>query len=375
MTHAFLSASGSHRWLHCTPSAMLEKQFQQSTENFAAAEGTAAHNLGEHKLKKALKLRSKRPTSEFDNDEMEEHTDDYVAFIIEKLEILKQTSPDPLVLIEERLDFSAYVPHGFGTGDCLLVADGKLHIIDLKYGQGVLVEAEHNSQMMLYALGALGNYDMLYDIEEVTMTIYQPRKNNISSWTTTADELRQWADNELRPKAELAIVGEGDFCAGGWCQFCKAAVKCRARAEENLKLAKLEFQMPPLLSDEEIEGILHLLPALTKWASDLSTYASAVAINQGKVWNGFKVVEGRSIRKYSDENLVVETAKEHGYHDIFKESLISLTEMEKLMGKREFAEILGDLIIKPKGKLTLVPNEDKRTAISTNNAKDDFMEE
>ncbi len=374
MTHAFLSASGSHRWLHCTPSAMLEKEFP-STENAPAAEGTAAHNLGEHKLKKALKRRSKRPMSEFDSDEMEEYTDDYVAFIMEKLEILKQTSPDPLVLIEERLDFSTFVPHGFGTGDCLLIADGKLHIIDLKYGQGVLVEAEHNSQMMLYALGALETYDMLYSIEEVTMTIYQPRKNNISSWTISTETLREWAENELKPKAALAIVGEGNFCAGAWCQFCKASVKCRARADENLKLAQLEFQMPPLLTDEEIEKILPQLPALTKWASDLSTYASAVAINQGKVWNGFKLVEGRSIRKYSDEQSVIDTAKEHGYHDIFKESLITLTEMEKLMGKKQFAEILGDLIVKPKGKLTLVPNEDKRTAVSTNNAKDDFMED
>ena len=372
--HAVLSASGSHRWLHCTPSALLELEFENRTSN-AALEGTVAHDLCEHKLKKALKMRSKRPTSEFDSDEMEEHTDNYVSYILEKMEMAKHTCKDPLVLIEQRLDFSKYVPHGFGTGDCLIIADKNLHIIDMKYGQGVLVSAEENPQMKLYAIGALETYDALYDIEEVSMTIFQPRRENINTWTISANELKVWAENELKVKAELAINGEGDFCSGEWCQFCRASIKCRTRAEENLKLAKLEFKMPPLLEDFEIEEILGKLSDLTKWANDISTYAADSAINHGKQWNGFKVVEGRSNRKYSDEVQVAEIAKEHGYLDIYKQSLITLTEMEKLMGKTKFCELLGELVVKPKGKLTLVPNTDKRQAVNIANVKNEFMEE
>ncbi len=371
--HATLSASGSHRWLNCTPSALLELEFENKTST-AAEEGTAAHNLCEHKLKKALKMRSKRPTSHFDSDEMEEHTDNYVSFVLEKLELAKQTCKDPLVLIEQRLDFSKYVPQGFGTGDCLIIADRSLHIIDFKYGQSVLVDAKDNPQMKLYALGALETYDALYDIEEVSMTIFQPRRENISTWSIPASELKSWAENELKTKAELAINGEGDFCSGEWCQFCRASIKCRTRAEENLKLAQMEFKLPPLLLDSEIEEILGKLAELTKWANDISAYASDAAIHHGKQWHGFKVVEGRSNRKYSDEMQVAEIAKEHGYLDIYKQSLITLTEMEKLMGKKVFQEILGNLIVKPQGKLTLVPSSDKRQAVNVSNAENEFNE-
>lgn len=371
--HATLSASGSHRWLHCTPSALLELEFENKTST-AAEEGTAAHNLCEHKLKKALKMRSKRPTSHFDSDEMEEHTDNYVSFVLEKLELAKQTCKDPLVLIEQRLDFSKYVPQGFGTGDCLIIADSSLHIIDFKYGQGVLVDTKDNPQMKLYALGALEAYDALYDIEEVSMTIFQPRRENISTWTIPANELKSWAENELKTKAELAINGEGDFCSGEWCQFCRASIKCRARAEENMKLAQMEFKLPPLLLDSEIEEILGKLAELTKWANDISAYAADSAIHHGKQWHGFKVVEGRSNRKYSDEMQVAEIAKQHGYLDIYKQSLITLTEMEKLMGKKVFQEILGNLIVKPQGKLTLVPSSDKRQTVNVSNAENEFNE-
>ncbi|MFV0441756.1 MAG: DUF2800 domain-containing protein [Lachnospirales bacterium] len=371
--HATLSASASHRWLHCTPSALLELEFENKTST-AAEEGTAAHNLSEHKLKKTLKIRSKRPTSNFDSDEMEDHTDNYVSFVLEKLELAKQTCKDPLVLIEQKLDFSKYVPQGFGTGDCLIIADSSLHIIDFKYGQGVLVDAKDNPQMKLYAMGALETYDALYDIEEVSMTIFQPRRENISTWTIPANELKSWAENELKAKAQLAINGEGDFCSGEWCQFCRASIKCRTRAEENLKLAQMEFKLPPLLLDSEIEEILGKLSDLTKWANSISAYAADSAIRHGKQWYGFKVVEGRSNRKYSNEMQVAEIAKEHGYSDIYKQSLITLTEMEKLMGKKLFQEILGHLIVKPQGKLTLVPSSDKRQAVNVSNAKNEFNE-
>ena len=371
--HAVLSASGSHRWLNCLPSARLELEFENSESN-AAAEGTAAHALCEHKLKKALHIRSKRPVLAYNTDEMEEHSDAYVEFVMEQLELARQSCTDPLVLIEQRLDFSCYVPQGFGTGDCIIIADKKLHIIDFKYGMGVLVDVVENPQMKLYALGALEIYDSLYDIEEVSMSIFQPRRENISTWTIPVKELKDWAENELKPKAKKAYDGEGEYVPGEWCCFCKAKNVCRARADYNLELAKHEFKMPPLLTDAEIEEVLSKLSDLTKWANEIIAYATDAAVNHGKEWHGFKVVEGRSVRKYKDEGAVAEAAKANGYKDIYRQSLITLTEMQKLMGKTKFEEILGGLIHKPPGKPTLVPLSDKRPAMNISNVKNEFNE-
>ena len=371
--HAVLSASSSHRWTKCTPAARLELEFDDN-ESSAAAEGTAAHALAEHKLRKALKMRSKKPISPFDCDEMDEYTDAYVDFVLEQLELANQTCSDPLVLIEQHLDFSKYVPDGFGTGDCIIISDKTLHIIDLKYGMGIIVNSEQNSQMMLYSLGALEIYDSLYDIDEVSMTVFQPRRDNVSTWTIPADELRDWAENELKPKAELAFKGEGEYCPGDWCTFCRAAVKCRARAEEKLKLAQSEFRLPPLLTDAEIEDVLGKLSDITKWANDILAYATDAALNHGKQWSGYKIVAGRSIRKFKDEDAVAEAAKANGYKDIYRQSLITLTEFEKLMGKAKFNEVLGDLVYKPPGKPTLVPVTDKRPALNVSSATNDFNE-
>ena len=371
--HAVLSASGSHRWLNCTPSARLELEFE-NTGSEAAREGTAAHALCEHKLKRALHMRSRRPASDYDSDEMEECTDAYVDFVMEQYETAKQVCEDPVILIEQRLDFSCYVPDGFGTGDCLIISDDRLHIIDFKYGMGVLVEAEGNPQMKLYALGALAVYDALYDIREVSMTIFQPRRENVSTWTIPVEDLKAWAENELKPRAKMAYDGEGEYLPGEWCTFCRAAVRCRARAEEKLKLAQTEFRMPPLLTDAEIEDILAVLPDLTKWANEIAAYALDAALNHGKEWNGFKVVEGRSVRKYRDEAAVAEAAKEAGYKDIYRQSLIPLTEMQRLMGKDRFEEILGGLITKAPGRPTLVPKSDRRPAMNVPNAINEFYE-
>lgn len=372
-THAILSASSSHRWLNCNPSARLEQEFADR-ETDAAAEGTAAHALCEHKLRRALKMRSKKPISPYDCDEMDAYTDAYVEFVMEALAEAKQECKDPLVLIEQKLDFSCYVPDGFGTGDCLIVADKLLHIIDFKYGQGVLVDAEQNPQMMLYALGALRLFDSLYDITEVSMSIFQPRRENVSTWTISVDDLLDWAEKTLKPKAELAFKGEGEYTPGSWCQFCKAAVKCRARAEAKLQLARYEFAMPPLLSDEEIEDILLKLDDLTKWANEITAYAQDAAVNHGKVWRGFKLVESRTNRRYTDEEAVAQAANAAGYHDIYKKSLIPITEMERLMGKKTFAEVIGSLVEKPKGRPTLVPASDKRPAIVSTGAEQDFTD-
>ena len=370
--HAILSASSSHRWLNCSPSARLEQEFEDR-ETEAAAEGTAAHALCEHKLRRALKLQSRRkPISRYDCDEMDMHTDNYVQFVLETLSEARQHCPDPLINIEQRLDFSCYVPDGFGTGDCIIISDKTMHVIDFKYGQGVLVEAEQNPQMMLYALGALRLFDSLYDIEDVAMTIYQPRRENISTWTISVADLKTWAEEELIPRAKLAFEGKGDFMLGPWCTFCKASVKCRARAEEKLRLAQYEFAKPPLLTDAEIEDILGKLDDLTRWAEEIKAYAQDAALNHGKQWHGYKVVEGRSVRKYSNEDAVVEAANAAGYHDIFRKTLLPITEMEKLMGKQEFQTILGGLVVKPAGKPTLVPASDKRPAITSANT--DFNE-
>ena len=372
--HALLSPSGSHRWLHCTPSAVLETEFDNKSSP-AAAEGTAAHALCEHKLKRMLHRRSKRPVSDYNSDEMEEHTDAYVEFVSELLEKAKQNCKDPLVQVEQRLDLSEYVPGAFGTADCLIIADGILHVIDMKYGLGVLVSAEENPQLKCYGIAALSIYEDLYDIKEVALSIFQPRRENVSTWTISAEELRNWAENELKPKAQMAFKGEGEYCPGEWCQFCRAAVKCRARAEEKLRIAEEEFKLPPLLTDNEIESILPMLPDITKWANDISAYALEMAVSRGKEWNGYKVVEGRSIRKYADEDAVAEAAKQNGYTDVYRKSLITLTEMQKLMGKKKFEEILGSLIIKPPGKPTLVPITDKRQAMNVSDAKNDFIME
>lgn len=370
--HAILSASGAHRWLICTPSARLEQEFKD-TANEAAAEGIAAHALAEYKLKKALKMCSKRPVSQYHNAEMDELTDDYVNYVIEQLALIKLQCPDPLVLIEQRLDFSKYVPDGFGTGDCLIIADGALHIIDLKYGQGVLVNAEDNPQMMLYALGALELFDGIYDIETVVMTIFQPRRDNVSTYTLRKILLYQWAEEVLKPTATIAFKGEGEYVAGEHCRFCKAAFKCRARAEEKLKLATFEFALPPLLSDEEISEILIKLDDLISWANTIKDYALQTAL-KGKDWPGYKLVEGRSNRRYADEEAAAVALKSAGYRDIYRQSLITITEAEKMLGKKKFNEVLGEFVIKPKGRPTLVPISDKRPAINLS-ANQDFKEE
>ena len=372
--HALLTASGSKRWLSCPPSARLEATFTDK-ETTAAAEGTAAHALAEYKVKRALRYFCKRPVSEFEDEVMDQATDDYAAFILEQMSEMRKAGAEPTVMVETRLDFSDWVPDGFGTGDCIIIGGDTLHIVDLKYGAGVLVEAEGNSQMRLYSLGAIQQFGCLYDVKTVHMTIFQPRRDNVSTATMTVEELMAWAETELRPKAELAFAGEGEYHPGSWCLFCKAADRCRARAEENLKLAREEFGLPPLLTDDEIETLLPRLPDMVKWANDLQAYALDAAVNHGKHWDGFKLVEGRSIRRYADEEAVAKAAEENGYRDIYRKALINLGEMERLMGKKKFSEILGAYIVKPPGKPTLVPVGDKRPAITVNDVKVDFKEE
>lgn len=372
--HARFSPSASKRYLNCPPALRLEEQFPDGESSYAA-EGTAGHALAEHLIRKHLKLRTRRPVSDYYSDDLLEAVDEYVGFVIEQIEAARLECASPIFAVEQRLDISDYVADCFGTADMMIVTDRVAHVIDLKLGRGVPVYAEENTQLMIYGLGVLSIAEMLYNIESVRMTIFQPRLNNHSTWEISVTDLRAWGETELRPKGKQALAGEGEFCAGDWCRFCKAKSICRARANSFLKLAQMEFAPPPTLSDEEIAEVLTVSDELAKWAADVYAYAQDEAITHGKAWTGFKLVEGRTNRKYTDEQEVIKAASAAGYTDIFKKSLIGITEMERLLGKKKFAEVIGPLVYKPQGKITLVPDSDKREAINKTTAEADFQEE
>lgn len=373
--HAKLSASGSKRWLACPPSVRLEEAFPDTTSVFAE-EGTAAHELSEIMLAYELKQINKATytrrlnkfikENEYYSPEMADYVEGYVTYVMERVNAMRAKTEDALVLIEQRLDFSDWVPDGFGTGDVLIIGDGLLEIIDLKYGKGVAVEAEENTQMMLYALGALGAHDWMYGIDEVLMTIHQPRLDSISIYQVSAEELYDWAIQEVKPTAEMANNGEGEFKPGDHCRFCKAKAVCRARADYNLELAKEEFADPDMLTDEEIADLLFRTKELQKWAKDIEEYALNQAEN-GKRFDGWKLVEGRSNRKYIDEHSVLARLTDKGYKpdEVLKKELLSVTNLEKKIGKNEFNDIIGDLIIKPTGKPVLVEVTDKRPEMNS----------
>lgn len=371
--HARFSPSAANRRIHCPPSLLLEEQFEEG-ESIYAAEGTAGHSLAEHLVRKYLKLRTKRPTSEYYTDELVSAVDEYVSFVIAEIEEARRICKQPIILVEQRVDASEYVDNCFGTADMVIITDKVAHIIDLKLGKGVEVHAEENPQLMIYGLGVLHMAESLYDIETVRMTIFQPRLFNSSTWDVSPDYLKRWGEEVLRPAGAKALIGAGDFEAGTWCRFCRARNQCRARAEHFLEMAQMESRQPALLSDEEIAEIISKADELSKWAADVYAFAQDQAINHDKHWPGYKVVEGRSNRKFTSDEEVIEAAQQAGYKDIFKRSLIGITEMERLMGKDNFNTILGRLVYKPKGKLTLVPDTDKREAISTSSAAADFME-
>ena len=370
--HAVLSASSSERWLNCPPSARLCEAYEDKGSDYAA-EGTDAHTLCEYRLKQALGIPAEDPIENLSwyNEEMEECAAGYAAYVVELLETAKLTCSDPVVMIEQRVDFSRWVQDGFGTADCILIADGVLNIVDYKHGKGVEVSAEGNTQLSLYSLGALEIFDGIYDIDMVCVHIFQPRKSNVVSSMMDKSDLYEWADTELTQKAQLAYEGQGNFSCGVWCRFCKAKAECRERAEANLALAQYEFQSPALLDDEEIADILGKVDALTAWASDVKEYALQQAVS-GKEWIGWKLVEGRSNRKYTSESAVAATVESAGL-DPYERKVLGVTAMQKLLGKTRFEELLAPYIEKPQGKPTLVPESDKRPAMNT--AKNDFMEE
>lgn len=372
--HALLSASSSHRWLACPPSARLCESYEDKGSEYAQ-QGTDAHSLCEYKLQKALGIKADNPTENltYYDSEMEVCAESYADYVMEQLAAAMKNCSDPIVLIEQRLDYSRFVPEGFGTGDAIIIADGQLTICDYKHGKGVLVEAEKNPQMMCYALGALELFDALYDIDTVRMVIFQPRRENVSEYIITRTELLQWAEDILVPTAKLAFDGEGEFCAGEHCRFCKVKAACRKRAEYNLELAKYDFETPAMLDDVEIEAVLSKVDELVSWAADVKEFALHAAIS-GKAWTDWKLVEGRSNRKYVSDEAVATAVTEAGYNP-YEEKLLGVTAMTALLGKKNFVEVIESrgLIEKPQGKPVLVPMSDKRPALNT--AKQDFNEE
>ncbi len=372
--HALLSASSSHRWLACPPSARLCESYEDKGSEYAQ-QGTDAHRLCQYKLEQTLGIQSENPTENLSyyDAEMESCAESYAAYAMEAVGKAKETCADPVVLIEQRLDYSRWVESGFGTGDCVVIADGTLSVIDYKHGKGVEVSAEKNPQMMCYALGALELFDAIYDIDAVSMTIFQPRRENVSIYTINRDELLRWADEVLAPTAKLAYAGDGEFKAGEHCRFCKAKATCRKRAEYNLELAKYDFEMPANLEDAEIEAILAKADEFAAWISDVKDYALQAALS-GKQWNDWKLVEGRSNRRYVSDEAVAQAVINAGYNP-YEKKLLGITAMTTALGKEVFAEVIEarGLIEKPQGKPTLVPVSDKRPAL--NAAKSDFDED
>lgn len=370
--HALLSASSSHRWISCPPSARLCENCEDQSSEFSK-QGTDAHCLCQYKVESALGMDTADPIESlnFYDEEMESCAESYASYVMEQRAKALERCTDTVVLVEQKLDYSKYVPEGFGTGDCVIIADGTLSVIDYKHGKGILVEAEKNPQMLCYALGALELFDGIYDIDTVSMAIFQPRRENVSTYTVTKAELLQWADDVLIPRAKLAYAGEGDFMAGEHCQFCKVKATCRKRAEYNLELARYDFEMPATLEDEEIEAILAKADDLAAWVSDIKEFALQSAVS-GKEWTGWKLVEGRSNRKYTDESAVAEAVTAAGFNP-YEQKLLGITAMTSVLGKKQFENILGSLTYKPQSKPTLVPESDKRPVM--NIANQDFKDE
>ena len=403
--HAVLSASSSKQWLHCPPSARLQENFPNESSVYAE-EGTWAHELCEYKVKKYLHERKKRPQSEFFTEEIEQATDVYAEFVISIIEEMRRNGCEPLCFVEERLDFSNIVPEGFGTGDMIILGKdgqgrGLLHICDYKNGKGVFVNAHENSQMMLYATGALNAYGYIYEIETVRMSIIQPRLENISTYEMSAVDLRDWGES-IKPIAQMAFEGKGEQHPGDWCRFCRAKPVCKACMEEALALAREEFldldggalaedaeetdatapcnadtstpvfKAPGLVSFAELVKVLPTLNRISSWIESVFAFVSGEAINHGVPVEGYKVVERRSKRIFTDTKAVIKAAESEGYTDIYKQELLTLTEFEKMMGKKKFAEILGQYVTKPPGKLALVPESDPRPAVDLSTVEDEF---
>lgn len=366
--HAILSASSAHKWLVCTPSARLEEQFPDKTSEYMK-EGTLAHAIAEFKVRsyflepmsKTSQTRrlNKLKKEEGFQDEMLEHTDAYLNFL--KEEALK-TNTKPFIAVEQKVDFSNYVPEGFGTADCIMISGDTLHIIDFKYGKGVKVEAENNPQMKLYALGAIGAYGLFYPLKYVKMSIVQPRIDNISSCEIPIEPLLEWGEKIVKPQAQKAFAGIGDYVQGEHCRFCKAKGACEFRAKENMKVVEeIQSSYNGTITNDELGEILTKTDGIEQWIKDIKAYALELVL-KGEQVKGWKAVEGKSNRKITDIDKAFEILEANGYEDalLYEKVPLTLTKLEKVIGKTKLSEAIGDYIEKPKGAPTLVKESDKR---------------
>ena len=359
--HAFLSPSSSERWFNCTKSAWLCEQFPDLGSVFAA-EGTDAQRLCEFLLHDMLGMpdTDPRPGMTYYNQEMEEAAQGYVQFIREKLEAWKAKGALPTVFVEQRVDLRAYIPESMGTSDCVIIADDEIEIIDFKYGM-YRVPAT-SLQLRIYALGACELFRNLYDFTRVRMTIYQPRLGVVDEASMDVEELYRWAAEELKPRAELAFAGQGNYSVGEWCRNCRARRTCRELAAHQLEIAKYEFTEPPLLSDEEIADVLGRVDDLVSWATGVKEYALQAALD-GRRFAGWKLVEGKSVRKFTDDACVAARVEAAGI-DPYEKKMLGLTALEKKLGKRDFQNLLADLVVRSQGKPVLVPVSDKRAEMN-----------
>lgn len=378
--HARCSASSAARWINCPGSVALAEQCPDPGSSSYADEGTLAHSLGELKLRHTLKEISEGQyktqlaaiyASEYFDAEMDEATDFYVETVLEEFMAAGEGAE---LMIEQQLRLDQWIPEGFGTADTVIISDSYIQVIDLKYGKGVKVDAPNNPQLRLYGLGAAVLFRDLYDYDTVKTTIVQPRLDHVSTETVLLKELLLWGEEDVAPRAIMAMEGTDYLAAGDWCRWCPAKFRCRKRAEFNLELARDEFRKPPLMSDEEIAEVLERADSIAKWAEEVKGYALDQAL-AGHHFEGWKLVEGRSIRKYADELQVADKLKAAGYDEamLYERKLYGITAMEKIVGKKKLTATLGDLLIKPAGKPVLVPESDKCEAINTTEAaKADF---
>ena len=378
--HALLSASASHRWIHCTPSVRLEETLPESKSGYAA-EGSLAHEIGELRLRKAFtepmatrtfnSLLKKFQEHELYQDEMLRHTETYLDYVNQVAHSFPST---PYIAVEKKLDYSTYAPEGFGTGDCIIIGGNTLYVIDLKYGKGIPVFAENNPQMMLYALGAYTEYSILYNIETVKMAIIQPRLDSISESEISMTDLLGWGES-IKPIAQKAFNGEGEFAPSEHCKFCRAKALCRARSEFNTSLEEFKMAKPPLISNEEVGQIIARAQQLSKWAEDLEEYALAELL-RGNHIAGWKAVHGRATRKFTDIDKAFEILKANGIDEtmLYERKPLTLTATEKLVGKAQFKTLLSEHVETPLGKPTLAPLSGKREPIKRASAEEDFAE-
>lgn len=383
--HAKLSPSAAERWIHCPGSIRLSEQCPPAPSSDYADEGTAAHRLAELKVECGLApIGDPKLTKDFEQarasqyycGEMEEATEFYADRVQEIYGKALREDPAAELMVEQHFSLEDWIPGGFGTSDAVVIGGDVIEVIDLKYGKGVKVEAKGNPQLRLYGLGAAMLFGDIYDLNTVRMTIIQPRLDHISTEELPLRDLFKWAETVVKPAAKEAAGKKGHTESGDWCRWCPAKAVCRTRAKKQLELAAYEFEEPDLLSPGEIGDILTRADELQKWAADVQAYALQEAL-AGEHYDGWKLVEGRSVRKYADDLKVAEALQAAGWPEaaLYERKLYGITAMEKIVGKKKLTEVLGDLIVKPAGKPVLVPESDKREAINTiESAKTDFAE-